>query len=412
MTKDLKGKVAVITGASRGIGLAIAEDLARQGVKIVALGKTVQEPTGFWAGVSRRYRKAIKMLRHPLITIAMWGKTGGGKKLEGSIDETVARIEALGGEAMAFRCDVRDEKQVEQAVAAAVERFGRIDFLINNASALAPLPIDQITPKQVRLITEVNYFGTLWACKFALPHLVKSGGRILTMSPPLNLDPYWFRDHLPYTISKYNMSMITLGLAKTFKGLVGVNCLWPATAIDTAAIRMLEQMLDKPMVKGSRTTEIVAQAAVWILSQAVEYSGNFVTDEEVMHLAGVHDLEKFASVPGEELVPDYFLGTPSREVKPPFGYSYHEEQLGLGAKARSGQIAVVHCTMRKHDGSIIESSHRLGRTSEVEIGSAGVNGMRVGGKRVFTISPSPGLGIETPIFVEVELIEVKPGKPN
>lgn len=410
MNKDLNGKVAVITGASRGIGAAIALDLAARGVKIVALGKTVREKKGFWAAVGRRYRRASRMLRHPLITVAMWGKTGGGKKLEGSIDETVARITAMGGEAIAFQCDVRDEKQVEKAIAAAVERFGRIDFLVNNASALAPLPIDQITPKQVRLITEVNYFGTLWACKFALPHLAKTGGQILTMSPPLNMDSYWFRDHLPYTISKYNMSMVVFGLARKFKGLVGVNCLWPATAIDTAAIRMLEQMLDKEMVKGSRTTAIVAQAAAWILSQAVSCSGNFFIDEDVMKLAGVEDLEQFACVPGEELVPDYFLGMPSQEVMSPSGFSYHEEQLGLGATPRSGQIAVVHCVVRYADGALVASSHAVGRTCEIELGVQGMYGMKVGGKRVFTVPPSSAFGNDETVFAEVELIAVKPGK--
>lgn len=410
MNKDLNGKVAVITGASRGIGAAIAYDLAARGIKIVALGKTVREKTGFWAAVGRRYRGAIKMLRHPIITVAMWGKTRGGKKLEGSIDETVAQIEAMGGEAMAFQCDVRDEKQVEKAITAAVERFGRIDFLVNNASALVPLPIEQITPKQVRLITEVNYFGTLWACKFALPHLIKSGGQILTMSPPLNMDPYWFRDHLSYTISKYNMSMITFGLARKLKGLVGVNCLWPATAVDTAAIRRLEQMLDKEMVKGSRTTAIVAQAAVWILSQAVSCSGNFFIDEDVMKLAGVEDLEQFASVPGEELVPDYFLGMPSQEVMSLSGFSYHEEQIGLGATPHPGQIAVVHCTVRRPDGTLVESSHALGRTFEIELGVHSMYGMKVGGKRIFTVPPSSVFGNDVTMFAEVELVGIKSSK--
>lgn len=422
--KDLEGKVAVVTGASRGIGKAIVLDLAARGCNIVALGKTVTEPKDPWTLLKKRVRKVVKMVRHPLITVAMWGKTGG-KSLEGTIDETVAQVQALGAEAMAFQCDVRDEKQVQAAIAAAVKRFGRIDFLVNNASALVPLPIGQITPKQVRLITEVNYFGTLWTSMFALPYLIESGGHILTMSPPLNMDPYWFKDHLPYTISKYNMSLLTLGLARMLKGKVAVNSLWPVTAIDTAAIRMLERMLDKPMVKGSRTTEIVAQAALWILRQPVEFSGQFLTDEEALKMAGVDDFSSFASVPGAELVLDYFLATPSTEVVTASGLSYHEEQLGLGETARAGQTVTVHYTGRLASGEKFDSSHDHGQPFEFELGvghvikgwDEGVVGMKVGGKRVLTVPPALGYGDKTmgdglipansTMVFEVELLAVK-----
>lgn len=424
MKKNLKGKVAVITGGSRGIGRAIALKLAAEGVNIVVLGKTVQEKTGLWASVTKGFRKVVKMVRHPILTAVMWGKTGG-KALEGSIDETVADIEALGAEALAFQCDVRDPKQVEAAIAATIKRFGKINFLLNNASALIPLSLEQITPKQVQLITEVNYYGTLWSCMFALPHLKKSGGRILTMSPSLNMDPYWFKSHLAYTISKYCMSMITKGLAAMLKGKVGVNSLWPATAIDTAAIHMLEKMIDVKMVEGSRKTDIVADAALWILSQPVEYTGNFLTDEKALANDGITKLDGYARVPGAELVEDFFLATPSTEVETGWGYTYHDEELGLGASARSGKVVTVHYTGRLANGTKFDSSHDRGEPFEFRLGEGavikgwdeGVAGMKVGGKRVLTIPPYLAYGdkdmgnglipANSTLVFEVELLAVK-----
>lgn len=270
----MKGKTAFITGASRGIGKAIAMRLAKEGANIVVAAKTV-EP-------------------HP--------------KLEGTIYTAAEDIEKAGGKALPIRVDIRDEENVKSAIDKAAEHFGGIDILINNASAINLSNTEYMPMKRYDLIQSINVRGTYMVSKYAIPHLKKSdNAHILNLSPPINLDPKWFGMHLAYTISKYGMSMVALGLAEELKDeKVAANALWPKTAIATAAVRNL--LGGEQMIESSRTTEIMSDAAYVILQRpAAECTGNFFIDEDVLREEGVTDFDKYAVNLEKELMPDLFV---------------------------------------------------------------------------------------------------------
>ena len=267
-------QVAFITGGSRGIGKAIALRLAREGWNIALVAKTA-EP-------------------HP--------------KLEGTIYTAAAEIEALGAKALPLQVDIRDESQVQQAVAKTVETFGGIDVLINNAGAINLSPTERIEPKRFDLMHNINVRGTFFTCQACIPHLKNaSNPHILNLSPPLNLNPKWFGQHLAYTLSKYGMSMIVLGLAAELKKYnIGVNALWPRTTIATAAVQNL--LGGDVIVQKSRTPEIVADAAYELLKKSsTECTGNFFFDEDVLHEAGITDFSKYAVNSQQKLMPDIFI---------------------------------------------------------------------------------------------------------
>ncbi len=266
----LKGKTLFITGASRGIGKAIALRAARDGANVVIAAKTDQP--------------------HPT--------------LEGTIHTAAAAIEAAGGRALAVRCDIRDEAQVAAAIQQAVEKFGGLDVLVNNASAISLTGTLETPPKRWDLMMGVNGRGTFVVSQAAIPHLLMAQNpHILTLSPPLNLNPRWFEHHTAYTIAKYTMSLCTLGMAAEFKGKIGINALWPRTIIATAAIRLL-----KGTFEDCRTPEIMADAAHAILTRdAKTCTGAFFIDEAVLSEAGVTDFERYAVTPGATLTPDFFL---------------------------------------------------------------------------------------------------------
>lgn len=270
--RTLKGKTLFITGASRGIGKAIALRAARDGANVAIAAKTA-EP-------------------HP--------------KLEGTIHSAAAEIEAAGGRALALQCDIRDEAQVAEAVARTVEAFGGLDVLVNNASAISLTGTLETPVKRWDLMMGVNGRGTFVCAQAAIPHLLKAENpHILTLSPPLNLNPRWFKHHTAYTIAKYAMSLCTLGMAAEFKGRIAVNSLWPRTIIGTAAIAMLKGAAE---FDNCRKPEILADAAHAILTRdAATCSGNFFIDDEVLAEAGVTDLEPYAVTPGAPLAPDIFL---------------------------------------------------------------------------------------------------------
>jgi citronellol/citronellal dehydrogenase len=270
----MKGKTALITGGSRGIGKAIALRLAKEGVNIAIAAKTA-EP-------------------HP--------------KLEGTIFTAAEEIEKLGVKALALQCDIRHEEQIEAAVQKTVETFGGIDILVNNASAINLSPTLQTEPKRFDLMHDIQIRGTFFMCRAAIPWLKKStNAHILNLSPPINLNPKWFAQHLAYTMSKYGMSMIILGLAEELKqDKIAANALWPRTTIATAAVQNL--LGGDFLIQMSRTPEIVADAAFQILSKpSTECTGNFFIDEEVLAKAGITDLEKYAVNPGQKLMQDIFL---------------------------------------------------------------------------------------------------------
>lgn len=268
----LKDKTLFITGASRGIGKAIALRAARDGANIVVASKTAQP--------------------HP--------------KLDGTIFTAAEEIEQAGGKALPLVVDVRHEEQVRAAVDEAVSTFGGIDVLVNNASAIS-LTATLATPmKRYDLMHTVNGRGTFMCSQACLPHLLKADNpHILNLSPPLNMDAKWFRNHCAYTMAKYTMSMCVLGMAAEFKGKVAVNALWPRTTIATAAIEMIG---GDPMMKRSRTPEIMADAAHAIFCRPHgDNTGNFYIDDEVLTAEGVTDLEQYAVDPSQTLAPDFFL---------------------------------------------------------------------------------------------------------
>lgn len=270
---NFKGKTVFITGGSRGIGKAIGLRLAREGANIVIAAKTV-EP-------------------HP--------------KLEGTIFSAAEEMESAGGKALAVKCDIREETEVLAAVNAAVEKFGGIDIVINNASAINLSPASILPLKQYDLMQDINSRGTYLVSRHCIPHLRKSAtAHILTLSPPLSLNPQWFSHFAPYTLSKFGMSMITLGLASELrKDKIAVNSLWPRTTIATAAVRNL--LGGEELIQKSRKPEIVADAAAIILSRGPEFTGNLTIDDEVLQSVGIQDLSSYSVVPGAELAPDIFL---------------------------------------------------------------------------------------------------------
>lgn len=271
---SLKGKTLFITGASRGIGHAIGVRAARDGANVVIAAKSQTE--------------------HP--------------KLPGTIYSAAEDIKAAGGNALPVVCDIRFEDQVAAAIAQAVEQFGGIDILVNNASAISLTNTEQTEMKRWDLMHQINARGTFLCSKLCLPHLKNSSNpHILNMAPPLSLNPRWFGPHVAYTMAKYGMSMCTLGMAEEFRPYgVAVNSLWPETAIATAAVKNL--LGGDAMVRASRKPEIVADASYAILTRsAKECSGNFFIDVEVLREEGITDFDVYAVEPGHKLVPDFFI---------------------------------------------------------------------------------------------------------
>jgi citronellol/citronellal dehydrogenase len=271
---SFQNKTIFITGASRGIGKAIALRLAREGANIVVAAKSIEENT----------------------------------KLRGTIFSAAKEIESAGGKALPVQCDIRFEDQVKNAVDAAVERFGGIDILVNNASAISLSPVEQTEPKQFDLMHDINVRGTFFVSKYCIPHLKKSGNaHILTLSPPLNPDIKWLTNYAAYTISKYSMTMITLGLSAELKKYrVAANALWPRTTIATAAVKNL--LGGDSLVQMSRKPEIVADAAFYILSKpSGDCTGNTFIDEDVLMAEGIDDFNQYAVTPGEKLYTDLFI---------------------------------------------------------------------------------------------------------
>jgi citronellol/citronellal dehydrogenase len=273
----LKGKTIVITGASRGIGLAIAVRAARDGANLVLLAKTVDP----------------------------------NPKLPGTLASAAAEVEAAGGQALAVQTDIRDDAQIAAAVAAAVERFGGIDILVNNASAISLTPTPMTPMKRFDLMFGVNVRGTYACTQACLPELIKSAkaGRnphVLNMSPPLSMREHWFKGHVAYTMAKYGMSECTLGHAGEFRPYgIAVNSLWPRTAIATAAL----QMIPGVDLNLCRKPEILSDAAHIILTRESKgCTGNFFIDDTLLAEHGVTDFDRYSVVPGtKNFIPDFFV---------------------------------------------------------------------------------------------------------
>ncbi|KAM8854175.1 hydroxysteroid dehydrogenase-like protein 2 [Synchiropus picturatus] len=270
-TGKLAGLTLFITGASRGIGKAIALKAARDGANIVIAAKTA-EP-------------------HP--------------KLSGTIYTAAKEVEEAGGKALPCVVDIRDEKQIGEAVQKTLEKFGGIDILVNNASAINLTGTLGTPMKKVDLMLGINLRGTYLTSKLVIPHLLKSRSpHILNLAPPINLNPVWFKNHTAYTMAKYGMSMCVLGMSEEFRGQIAVNALWPKTAIQTAAMDMLG---GEGVGKQCRKADIIADAAYAILTSPTDFTGNFVVDEDLLRERGVQDFDQYAVQPGHPLLPDFFL---------------------------------------------------------------------------------------------------------
>jgi len=276
MIETLIGKTAIITGGSRGIGLAIAKKLAMEGVNVVVASKTT-EP-------------------HP--------------KLPGTIYEAAEEIKSLGGNALPLVLDLRDELQIQKVVDDTVAHFGGIDILVNNASAIFLAGVEFTPAKRYDLMHQINVRGTFLMSQACIPHLKKSNhAHILNLSPPLDMNPKWFESFTAYTMSKFGMSMVALGLSAEMKPYhIAANALWPRTTIATAAVQNL--LGGDALIKQSRWPAIVADAAALILARnPKETTGRFFIDEEVLREAGITDFTAYAVDPATELAPDLFITT-------------------------------------------------------------------------------------------------------
>lgn len=289
---DLSGKTLFITGASRGIGLAIALKAAKDGANVTVAAKTDQP--------------------HP--------------KLEGTIHTAAEQIEAAGGKALAVVCDVRDEDSVQAAVDKTVETFGGLDICINNASAIMLTGTLQTPMKRYDLMHQVNGRGTYLVSRTCIPHLKKAANpHIMAISPPLDFSPKWFKNHPAYSMAKYTMSVYMMAMAAEFeKDGIACNTLWPRTAIATAAVQNL--LGGDELTKMSRTPEIMADAAYEILTKpSREFTGQHCMDDIVLYEAGNRDWDQYAVTPGGPLAPDFFCPD---DMPPPPG----SHEVPVGAK--------------------------------------------------------------------------------
>lgn len=269
-----KNKTVLITGASRGIGKAIALKLAAEGANIAILAKSITE----------------------------------NEKLGGTIFSAAEAIEKAGGNALPLACDIRFQEQIDEAINKTVQQFGGIDIVINNASAISLSGTLNTDAKRFTLMHSINVQGTFMVTRACIPYLKKGNNpHIVTLSPPINLNPKWFKNHLAYTLSKYNMTMMALGWAAELSGDgIASNSLWPKTTINTAAVRNL--LGGAALANMSRKPEIVADAVFYIVSQpAATFTGNSFIDEAVLSAAGVTDFEPYSVVPGTKLYTDLFL---------------------------------------------------------------------------------------------------------
>lgn len=273
---SFKGKTIFITGASRGIGLAIALRFAKDGANIVIAAKTAEE----------------------------------NPKIPGTIYSAAEEVEAAGGNALAVVCDIRSEEAVRDAVQSAIDKFGGIDVLVNNASAISLTPTLHTDMKRYDLMHNINTRGTFLVSKTCLPHLLKAENpHVINMSPPLSMKTIWFEQHVAYTMAKFGMSMCVLGMAGEFAGKVAFNALWPRTTIATAAVKNL--LGGDEMMNRSRTPEILADAAYIIAYQDCKtFSGNFLIDTELLKAAKINDFSRYAvtsGMPDSDLMPDFFV---------------------------------------------------------------------------------------------------------
>jgi citronellol/citronellal dehydrogenase len=280
----LSGKTLFITGASRGIGLAIALRAARDGANIVVAAKT-DTP-------------------HP--------------KLTGTIHTAAAEIAAAGGNALPLKVDVRDEEAVKRAIEETVAMFGGLDIVVNNASAISLTAVADTEMRRFDLMHQINARGSFMVSKYAIPHLLKAENpHILMLSPPLDMAEKWFAGRTGYAMAKFGMSLVVLGLAGELRGRVAVNALWPRTTIATAAIRNL--LGGDAVMRMSRTPEIVADAAATILAKpAATFTGRFLIDDTFLATEGVTDFDRYRVDPTQPLAPDFFVPD---EMKPPAGVS-------------------------------------------------------------------------------------------
>lgn len=279
---SLKGRTLFITGASRGIGLAIAVRAARDGANIAIASKT----------------------------------DAPNPKLPGTIHSAAAEIEAAGGKALPLAVDIRDEAAVVAAIEATAARFGGIDIVVNNASAISLSSVAKTDMKRFDLMHQVNTRGTFMVSKYALPHLEKSpNAHILMLSPPLDIREKWFAPHTAYSIAKYGMSLVVLGLAGEVRSKgIAVNALWPRTTIATSAIQNL--LGGDTIMRASRKPDILADAAYEIFSRdAKSFTGHFVIDDTLLAEAGVTDFDQYRVDPTQALTPDFFV--PADSIPPP-----------------------------------------------------------------------------------------------